>query len=84
MTMMNGQIQMEHQYLMIFGKIIHCIGKLVPEFNFLAVKYGPFVYNLTIVYTAIFMQPLKRDRMSLPIKSLPKTTIHSNTLCFID
>ena len=52
MTMMNGQIQLEHQYLMIFGKILHCIGKLIPEFDFLAVKYRPFVYNyLTIDYS---------------------------------
>ena len=35
MIMKNGQIQSEHQYLMIFGKILNCIGKLVPESDFL-------------------------------------------------
>ena len=56
MIIKNGQIQWGSQFPTILGKISHCIGKLVPEFDFLGVKYAPYDNNyLFIVYTAIFI-----------------------------
>jgi len=62
MIITDGQIQWEHQYLMILGKTSHCIGKLVHEVDFLVVN-------------AVYFERLEFMTHKQPIQNLCITNI---------